>query len=362
MESIGARAVALLLGACLSAHAGIAFTSSGAGHIAVLIDGKVETSDSELLRVIASQMSDLDVGVTPVVLSRLPSSVEEYLSEEKTDDHLNSLAVVWIRSLDSRSTILFATDADGSRFLARRIDARDPGTMREAVALVVRSTVEVLIAGGQIGPSPPASPTLEPDIPFPPAAPGASSKDSPAHSTLIGLHTGYHLQVRSSRSLIHGLTTSIGLSPFPWLEIVAGYRFDAPLDATSRDTATIEIRRRPVLLGLAATHSSGRLSIGGAVDLVADFVSQRTTSTAVGGTSMKSNEDVIWGVAPNIVFRIRLVQRLEIFVGAGVEIPFNPVRYLFESSEGNRVVEEGWRVQPTISAGLRADLITKLRP
>jgi len=346
----------------------LASTSADAGQpngqLAILVDGSDPASDAELLRVIDSQLSDMDLAVVPIRVEELPDSVSSFEDPDTRTDPGGVTAMAWIALTGEDRAILFMTDAEGERFLARKLDFGDPAAARETAALVIRATCEALLAGVEIS-------MALPQQPPPQLRPAAARSDEPRKvedgiptrlAPILSMSTGYRFQVRSDRETEHGLDVSLGVHPLRWLEIRAGYTFATPVEATRRGGAAITVERHPTSLCAIALWAGDRLSLGGSVSLVADVAVQRTLSIGGNGGFSRSNRDLIWSAQPALLFGFRLVQRLCLFIASGVQIPFNPVRYVYQEQDEIQVIERAWKVQPFVSIGLRADLVTKLRP
>lgn len=336
------------------------------GRLAILVEGRDPAADEEILRVIDSQLSDMDVTVEPIRVESIPTSVSGYGQEALIYNPGRFIAIAWISSAPNDRAVLFVTDESGERFLARKLDFSDPPAGRETAALVIRATCEALLAGIEISialPQGPLLPDRHPAAPPDEVSPAKASDEGPARSApIMSMSTGYRFQVRSGSSLEHGLETALGFHPIAWLEVRAGYTFSTPVEASRRGVATITVERHPIGLSMRAMWVGERLSLGGSVGLVADVAVQRTLAIVNHDGFSRSSRDLIWSTEPSLLLGFRLVQRLSLFLSGGVQVPLNPVRYVYEGPDGLEVVEKPWRAQPVLSIGLCADLVTKLRP
>lgn len=163
--------------------------AQGTASTSVAVVRVVSPADEELLERVRGQTIDLPVELrvdrTAIITSGAEPPLEEQLAAARAlaASH-GARIVVWFRSdPDSSHTTVFIAEPAADRVLMRRIDHGGdaaPALARsaafEAAALVVRSSIKALAAGGRIGVETRARPAPPPPPPVPelPPAPRAS--------------------------------------------------------------------------------------------------------------------------------------------------------------------------------------------
>jgi hypothetical protein len=324
-----------------------------AGKRVVLVASHADAAFSEdLARTLRAQLSDLQVVLDVAWIDAPAGTIAEQISSYKPLAGPDAVATCWLAPMPDQEIALFVADGPWKRILVRRVAPEDGGGRAEAVALIVRSAVEILLEGGTIGvvaPAPVAAPAPAPTPvvkPLPPPAPAPER-------TLVGLDAGYALAVRSSESLaVHGVRIDAEVSPVRRLFLDVGYTVWFPIELRAGAVA-VDVYRHPLHLGAAVEWAAGPLLIGPRASLVFDYAMQEASLArdALGATSRR-NQDLLVSAEPLLEVRCPLVGGLSLLLSAGVEIVFNRVRYTFDAADGEKTVEEPFVVQPRANLAL----------
>ena len=182
-----------------------------------MIASKAEAKESEkAIRSIRAQLSDLDIDFQVVWIQNHSGYFRDQtnLSERLSEQH-NATIVFWSDLSIKDQVFLYLSEPGGGRILVRSIpfENDEQGDRFDVISLIVRSVVEAISKGGQIGVSSPAPSAPVPSAPVPSAPPpslkAADTRDSQGGSTTskrFSISAAYGLTLYSETKLfIHGV-------------------------------------------------------------------------------------------------------------------------------------------------------------
>lgn len=346
-----ARALACL--ALSLALARPAIAAPGAPLRVVVLAGR---DDDAIIARVEGQVADL-----PVTLTRGPAPAAAHdLSRQlaaagaiaRTTD---ADAIVWFIA-DGDGWIVNVADPTAGRVLVRRIDggagAMDRSAALEAAALVVRTALRGLAAGGEIGvvaeppTTPPPSPPPPPPMPPPDATPSAPPRLAPLAE--IGWIAALDGDAAAGH---HGLAAALGVRRGRWQLAATVAHF--PATARTTALATIAIDRQA--LGLAGARTllarpAWRLQLG--LALAATRFGRATTATS--GALMATADRATWSATATPTVRIdRRLGRaawlaLDVGATALATVPAFEVRGPAGAAEVGRL----WAIEPTVALSI----------
>ncbi|MBI5501762.1 MAG: hypothetical protein HY907_16080 [Deltaproteobacteria bacterium] len=224
--------------------------------------------DAALLERVEGQASDLAVELLPSPSGPLePTLAEQLATARALAGAAGAGVVVWFsRVLDdagSGAVLVHVAETASGRVLARVVgggsgaggsDAPDSATVEQA-ALVVRSTLRALAAGGSIGVEAPAAPATPTALPGPPASMSPVTATPPPASEPVASTLGWTVELGwaavfdgGAAAGQHGLEARLGLA-IPWLRLSACGRVGFPSELPD-PWATVELSRHGVGLGV----------------------------------------------------------------------------------------------------------------
>ncbi|MBL8624705.1 MAG: hypothetical protein JNK64_25580 [Myxococcales bacterium] len=348
-----ARALACL--ALSLALARPAIAAPGAPLRVVVLAGR---DDDAIIARVEGQVADL-----PVTLTRGPAPAAAHdLSRQlaaagaiaRTTD---ADAIVWFIA-DGDGWIVNVADPTAGRVLVRRIDggagAMDRSAALEAAALVVRTALRGLAAGGEIGviAEPPPPTTTPPPSPPPPAPPPPDATPSAAPRFAPLAEIGWIAALDGDAAAgHHGLAAALGVRRGRWQLAATVAHF--PATARTTALATIAIDRQALGLAGARTllaRSTWRLQLGLAV--AATRFGRATTATS--GALMATADRATWSatVTPTVRIDRRLGRAawlaLDVGAAALATVPAFEVRGPAGAAEVGRL----WAVEPTVALSI----------
>lgn len=311
------------------------------------------------------------------------------------------LAVVWYAFVPKEAGNLFIYLPKRDRLLIRELQSSGAEERWEAMAIIIRATVDALIQGGSLGnrwrsartskgaKSPGSSKKLRAggaETEAGPsrnsssrrARPGSAEKKKkstrPGESTApskgvkkkgslkmpwrwgVGLAVAYLLDGYSTTAgATHGFYASLSFYFGASWAVVVDYRVQQEVTGTSQAVSTT-VRRHPVGLGGRYRWERGRFGVGARLALVMDYATYATRvpgAAAIQTTGKRSG--IHWSAAAFARGRIQLVKPLSLFLSLGLQVGLNPRRYVVETRDGERhELLKPWVVQPLFLVGLVA--------
>lgn len=341
--------------ACIAlslALARAAIAAPGAPLRVVVLAGR---DDDAIIARVEGQVADL-----PVTLARGPAPAAAHdLSRQlaaagtiaRTTD---ADAVVWFIA-DGDGWIVNVADPSAGRVLVRRIDggagAMDRSAALEAAALVVRTALRGLAAGGEIGvaaepPPPPPSPGPPPPPPPPPRIAPAAPRFAPLAE--VGWIAALDGDAAAGH---HGLAAALGVRRGRW-QLAATV---AHFPATARTTALATIAVDRQALGLAGARTllarpAWRLQLRLAVAATRFGRATTATSSALMATADRATWSATITPTVRIDRRVGRATWLALDVGAAAlaTVPAFEVRGPAGAAEVGRL----WAVEPTVALSI----------
>ena len=338
--------------ACLALSLALAGVAAAAPLRVVVLAGR---DDDAVIARVEGQVADLSVTLTrgpaPAAAHDLARQLAAAGAIARTTD---ADAVVWFVA-DGDGWIVNVADPAAGRVLVRRIDggagAMDRSAALEAAALVVRTALRGLAAGGEIGvvaePPPPPSPTPPPPPPAPPrATPPAAPRIAPLAE--VGWIAALDGDAAAGH---HGLAAALGVRRGRWQLAATVAHF--PATARTSALATIAVDRQA--LGLAGARAllarpAWRLHLG--LAFAATRFGRATTATS--GALMATADRATWSatVTPTVRIDRRLGRAawlaLDVGATALATVPAFEVRGPAGAAEVGRL----WAVEPTVALSI----------
>ena len=336
-------AVALALAAATSAHA--------APLRVVVLAGD---ADAPVVARLEGQVADLDVALETGPAPPVAPLAGQLARAAAVARERHADAVVWF-AIDGDGWIVHVADPRGGRVLVRRVDggggALAGSAALEAAALVVRTALRGLAAGGEIGV---VGPTPAPaESPPPPAEPPAvASRARPTARVAPFAAVGWTATLDGDAARgHHGVAAAVGLARGRWRGAITAALF--PASRREDGLAIIELGRGE--LGGAGGVAIARgarwsLTVGLAV-AAARF--DRTTIAAGGGLAPTADR-ARWSLA--ITPAVRIARRLG--RGAALEVAAGATALtavpVFDVAGPSGTAEVGrlWPVEPGVTVQL----------
>ena len=345
--------------ACLALSLALARPASAAPDAPLRVVVLAGRDDDAIIARVEGQVADLPVALTRGPAPAAAHDLSRQLAAAGAIARTTSAdAIVWFIA-DGDGWIVNVADPTAGRVLVRRIDggagAMDRSAALEAAALVVRTALRGLAAGGEIGviaEPPPTTPTTttpapSPPLPRPPdATPSVAPRVAPLAevgwiAALDGDATAGH----------HGLAAALGVRRGRWQLAATVAHF--PATARTSALATIAIDRQA--LGLAGARTllarpTWRLQLG--LALAATRFGRATTATS--GALMATADRATWSATatPSVRIDRRLGRAawlaLDLGATALATVPAFEVRGPAGAAEVGRL----WAVEPTVALSI----------
>jgi hypothetical protein len=321
--------------------------AAGPRHLVLVASREDPAPGVKLAEALRAQLSDLDVTLDVAWADQASPTLEGQLATYPgLSVGVDAVAVCWSSPTAAGEQIVHIADGSWQRLLARRVPAEDAGGQAAAAALIIRSAVEILLAGGTIGVAAPEAQTPPPRAPQP-----AASGPAPSIAR-IGFEIGYAFAARSAEApAVHGIAIDAVLSPFAHLSIFAGYTVWFPVTIEGR-VAELTVHRHPVHAGAAWGFAWGRISFGPRAAAVFDSTTTETSVPRGADAYVRPTRDLIVSADVALELRIRLVDRLALVLAVGADLVLNRSRYVYHGADGPEVVEEPFVAQPRAGLGL----------
>jgi hypothetical protein len=336
--------------------------------VVVMIVPEGQERDAEpVVRAVDSQLSDLRVELRLHSSSSHPSDLPGQVAiAGQVAAEQGALVVCWYDLIARRQVFLYLTGADQDRILVRKLEEPEDAGRAEAIAIIIRSSVNEILAGGVIGiaaasvaPAPPPAPlpTAAPSAPPPtvpeqePPMPEEPPPPTPEERDRLLLDLGYVLHVHSSaQPVTHGLGVALGVRLHPSWMLLAGYTVLGRIRGAG-ESATVVLSRHPIHLAARLAFDLGMVDLGATLALVLDYATFEVRRAAEELDVVDDHDDLIVAVVPSFDLRARLVGGLHLLIGLGVEIPLHDVHYVVQGPAGPETLLDSWPVQPRLLAG-----------
>jgi hypothetical protein len=348
-------AASLVLAVGRSARAEDSGERPGPGSSVVMLAERHVAGDTgAVIRAVQGQLSDLSVALQVVWTDALAGVLPDQIARaEEIARGGDTLAVFWCDLAQPDRIYLYFAAPSGGRVLVRELSGAAGGGLAEALALIVRSSVEAVIAGGEIGvvvAPPPREAETERAPPAPPAVP------PPGPGRVLALQVAYDLDVLSTQQpAAHALALGLELRVGGPLSVELGYLFALPV-AQEAHGVELTLRRHPGWAGLRAAWLTGQVSLSASVWLQLDVVTERVRALRPGVAADGDGTEVIPSLAPILRAGYLFSDRFELFLAGGADVPLRRVRYVIGTPSGPLELLDTWPVRPRVMAGLSVGL------
>lgn len=359
----------MLAGACASACFASAYAPSPAHaderlHV-VIVSGP---RDAALLDRVEGQVADLEATLerdtTSMPASPLP--VQLVTARRLARTHTADVVVWFVR--DRGDIIVHVTDTGGDRVLVRRIEGGS-GTMAEsaaieAAAVVVRTAVRGLAAGGEIGVV--VEKELPPDPPDPIGPP--RPRDTPPSEDLGSVRPLRPSATVSWSSVLdgesdtghHGVSARLGVAGGPWRFAVA--LTHRPAATLSSPMATIDFERQTVGIALGVDVAGGaqlRRAARWRVNTEVALAMTRfdRTTTATGATIEPTADRATWTPTATPAVRVsrRIARGAWLELALGADLVARAPEFGIATPTGFATIGRLWPVEPHAALGVVVD-------
>jgi hypothetical protein len=356
------------LAALLWARGAACDESPGPLRVVMLLDEDRTEVAGPVSKAVDAQLSDLEVELVLEELVALPEKLPEQVKEaEAVLERSGALAVLWFDFTGPSEVYLHVSGPESDRVLVRRLEpAAGEVGLAEELAIIVRATVEALLAGGRIGvavaelglaPRPPPRAESGPPLPSPPERPEPRPEPEPSAASRLALLVGYALHVRSSaHPAVHGLAIGLEAHIRGPLFLSAGYRAFSPIEKRG-ELVDVRVARHPAQLGMALAFDLGRLRLGAGVEMQLDYLTEEVSNLSEGMERAGDLDDLELSLLPRAELLVRLADRLAIRAAAGAELPLNPRHFTAERAGRTEVLVDTWSARPLLELGIAGFLL-----
>jgi hypothetical protein len=263
--------LAVLLPAQLLLAAASASAGDSRSTVVMLAESHHRETSERAASAVRGQLSSLPVELEVCWIDRFPGEVSDQIREaERRARSSGAIAVFWCDLGRADRIYLYFAAPGGGRVLLRELSGPDEGGLSEALAVIVSSSVEAMLAGGKIG------------VAVPPGEPREAGETSPAtkrppDSSAVSLRAeaGYALDILSrSAGPTHGPSLAVGLDAGEHFSCELGYRFAFPVERSARGVSP-ELWRHPVLLSARAALPLLPFRLSAGLALIVDTVTEK---------------------------------------------------------------------------------------
>ncbi|MBI5486530.1 MAG: hypothetical protein HY905_04285 [Deltaproteobacteria bacterium] len=322
-----------------------------------------------LLDAIQAQLTDLPVELIVEPAAELPSTLPAQIAlAADFARRAGAATVFWFDSSVPDRVFVYLAERGGSRLLMRAVDSADPAERVESVAVIVRSLVQSILAGGTIGmslpaTSPAASPPPEPPVaapspePPPPTEPPAETPAPSDQPPWLGLQLAYAVDFYSSEATaLHGLDAGVLFHVHENWSLFAAYRVLGDAEV-SGGGIQLGVGRHPLELGVRFRWPIDDWDFGASLFGAVDVLTPRAGSTVAGMRASPSSDAWVGGMGLLVHGSYRLAGMLRIFLDGGVDVWFDPLDFAAETGDGQVVLIGTRYFVPRLLLGLWVDLL-----
>jgi len=321
--------------------------------VMMLAERHDEAASETVIRAVEAQLSDVSVALRVSWVDALAADLPAQIATaEDLARESDAVAVFWCDLGRPDRIYLFFAAPRGGRVLVRGLEGSGAGGLAEALAIIVRTSVEAVIAGGEIGEIvPPRAGRNEPSGEITPASIAPLAEDE-----RLALTVAYRLEVLSpDNPAAHAAELALSLRLREHLALVAGYALSAPLAAEARGVL-LEVRRHPAWIGMRGSWRARRLRLGAGIDFQVDVATENVRALAQGVTTADGGWEVQPSLVPSLRVGLPIVRRVELFLAAGADIALDRTRYVVDTADGSVEILATWPVRPRFLAGVEVGL------
>lgn len=351
IATIAAMAAVMTVSGAAASEPGAAPDEGGA--VVMLAERGDTVAAGVVIRAVQAQLSDVSVALRVIWIDALAADLPSQIAKaEEIANGSAAVAVFWCDLARADRFYLYFAAPKGGRVLVRELAGSGTGGMAEALAIIVRSSVEAVLAGGEIGavvaPAPRSAGPVEAGPP--PSAGAGRDRER------LAVTVGYELDVVSNRSpVVHSGAIGLSVRIAEHLSIRAGYVVSEPRSAEERG-ALLELGRHPFWLGGSAFWRAGRLRLAVDVALQLDVVTERVRATEAGVAVASGGREVEPSIVPSFRVAAEIVRRVALFLSAGADVALHRTRYVVSTPTGPVELLSTWPVRPRFVAGLEVAL------
>ncbi len=284
--------------------------------------------------------------------ARLSSYADTLLQQETI------ALVIWLDHAEGTMLHLYFGAADHS---VRAIDSQSTAESETSIAIIVANALRDYVADAQLQ----KEKTPVQTVSTGPAAPkGVTEEKAPTavpyamKYTRLMLSLGYAGVSLNDDLWAHGIQVGADIMLIPHLHAEIGYIVSIPEKQSIATDPGMEYRllRHPILMGVSGRATLKRARFSLKLLLALDPVNiQRSTLDGTSGTGTNS---MAVSLLPCFDVGISILQRLGLFVAAGVEIQVNPLDYRAIDADFNFIRWTDVRqFRPYLAAGVSVPLI-----
>jgi len=337
--------------------------------IALLVQPGQKALAEALVVAAGSGLLDLDVELFVVdVAAEIGPPPEGTEKARAIAASSGAFAVIWIDPAEDGTVLALAADAPPEEAFVRRVGEADPGARVEAMAVIIRTAIEQLLAAAResgppeipaVPPGPPEEPP-EPSPAEPPPDPKTDRAAAPSRDDRgIGLtqETEYAMHFPSKElGASHGVNLRIGVSVPRRIAVYAGYTALSPVAARGA-LGDVELTRHPFHIGAKLRLGDGFVRGFGEANLVVDYLVPKLSSLAKDLRATNMEPSIHASALAVVGIGLRVLPPVTIYAAAGAEIPFNRTAYVIGSGDRVQNMSAPWPVQPWVLVGLMLDVL-----
>ena len=308
-----------------------------------------------IVQSVQAQLADLPVELRVQPVQRLEGFLGAQMKVARQAAGAESLAVIWLELSPGDPVFVYVADPQRNRVLARSVDWDGALGHLEAVGLIVRTSVQALLAGQQIGFEAPGGPRPAGPEQAPPQAVPVPKGEQLFH---LGFKVGYAPSTPGGEApMLHGLDASVFAGLGAHLLISGGYRVIPAFLERANPYSLALVSRHPFWLGVGGRLTFGRLQLGAEAACNVDLVNLEMKDVGPWIRLSPPHQQVIVSFAPSVSLAVTLIAPLSVYVEGGVDVPLNERHYFTEGPAGRAVVLTPWQVQPRAAVGLRVEVL-----
>ncbi len=262
----------------------------------------------------------------------------------------NAIAVFWLDLARADQFYLYLSGYESDRVLVRQLGGMTGEGLAEALALIVRTTVDEMLSGGRIGVesvkivdgSNEAMKVEEITPPVP----------TPQPRQVFLLEMAYVYTAVSEKTPVeHGLFLGLGLSPTNQLWVRVSYTVFQPI-VVKGDLSDLRIMRHPLGLGLALDVPFRRITISPELGLIVDLVTMENFNLASGMNASSDRTDIDVAATAALRADFSITDTVKVFVRVAAWVSFVQKEYVADGHSSRELLHQPFRVCPVAMAGL----------
>lgn len=340
-------------------------TASETPKIVFIMDNALIQEFGYLREVVVSNITELNINLQIVSQDSMPSNLNDQLNIAKQVSITNNpVLIFWFDISPSDQTLLYLTDADAERVFIRRIPGESLRLRIEAAGIILKSIVEYILRGGEIGIR--ARQIIEnekrPAVVIQEFIPRNITKESspsqpPENSKIINVGLGYNTELFSDVSpyLIHGFFILPQLKITKFFSIGLIYQFCLPF-VINYEEITLELNRHRFGLEGIFSFKLSNWELSAIIGLSGDYFSNSIWS---GGVLDANNFENDWSFSTQLYFHAGywFGNSSQIYLKIGADFNIVDKDYLIISNGVKETIFSPLIVNPSLSFGISFDVI-----